>query len=43
VVRFGFPQEAKGLPKRYASFYGKTLCFSGIEVYRKSTGVLDLE
>ena len=39
---FGFYQEAKGLPKRYAFFCRKTTDIFGVEVYRKSTGVLDL-
>jgi hypothetical protein len=39
----GFRQEANGLPKGYAFFCRKTQCFSGVEAYRKSTGVLDLE
>jgi hypothetical protein len=38
----GFQREAKGLPIRYAFFCGKTPPDFGVEVYRKSTGVLDL-
>ena len=43
MVIVGFHQEARGLPILYAIFCRKTRCFSGAEVYRKSTGVLDLE
>jgi hypothetical protein len=41
-VLLGFHQEANGLPKEYAIFCRKTLCDFGVEVYRKSTGDLDL-
>jgi hypothetical protein len=43
LVRVGFHQKANGLPIRYALFCGKTQRKFGVEVYRKSSGVLDLE
>ena len=39
---FGFHQEAKGLPNGYTVFCRKTRDVFGVEVYRKSTGDLDL-
>jgi hypothetical protein len=39
----GFHREANGLSKEYAFFCGKTRDVFGVEVYRKSTGVLDCQ